>query len=219
MALHFTGAGIMPGPGKDIGASPHSYRMFAAMAPSLAIGFMLMLVAMMAPTLIIPIHHVCAQSFKHRRPRSIALFVLGYGALWLAAGGLLAVIVLTTEAVAPGSHAASAVAIILIGWQCSPIKQQCLNRLHNHLSLAAFGSAADWDALRFGTKHALLCVGSFWALMLFPMLLHHGHLPAMAVATFMVISERLDQPAPVRWEVRVPSKLARILVAQARIRL
>ena len=99
------------------------------------------------------------------------------------------------------------------------MKQRCLNRNHNHRELAAFGLAADVDVLRFGLTHGVWCVGSCWALMLFPMLLSEGHLAAMAVVTFLMISERLEQPQQLRWRVSLRGRLMRAVVGQARIRL
>jgi len=55
--------------------------------------------------------------------------------------------------------------------------------------------------------------------MLFPMLLAQGHLAAMAAVTFLMISERLEQPEPLGWRLRLRGKLMRIAVAQTRIRL
>jgi predicted metal-binding membrane protein len=209
-------------PVTDSGASRASFQMLLAMNPlsSLAAGWAVMLVAMMSPTLIAPIGHILERSFKRRRARSITLFVFGYAAIWMTAGSVLLAAKLVLSLVAPQSYLpAAVVGLIAFVWQCSPIKQRCLNRGHNHSELAAFGIAADLDALRFGISHGGWCVGSCWALMLFPMLLSDGHFAAMAAATFLMISERLEQPSPLSWRLRVRGKLMRILVAQTRIRL
>ncbi len=162
---------------------------------SLIMGWAVMLVAMMSPTLITPFNHIFNCSFKRRRARSVTLFVFGYAAIWMAAGGVLIAATLMLKLLAPQSYLpAVGVGIIAIVWQCSPIKQRCLNRSHNHSALAAFGGAADRDALRFGITHGVWCVGSCWALMLLPMLLLQGHVAAMAVVTCLMISERLERP-------------------------
>lgn len=206
----------------DPGAPPASFQMLLAMNPvsSLAAGWALMLAAMMSPTLIAPISHVRERSFKRRRGRSVTLFVVGYAAIWAAAGVALLGAALVLGLLLPRSYLpAVGVGIIAFVWQCSPVKQRCLNRGHNHRELAAFGTAADLDALRFGVTHGVWCVGSCWALMLFPMLLPQGHFAGMAAAAFVMISERLEQPRPLRWRLRFPGKLTRIAVAQTRIRL
>ena len=209
-------------PVTDSGASAASLQMLLAMNPpaSLLAGWALMLVAMMLPTLIAPIGHIVKRSFKHRRAWSIALFILGYVAIWMATGGVLLSVRLALSLLVPLSFVpAVVVGLVAFVWQCSPVKQRCLNRNHNHRELAAFGLAADLDALRFGITHGVWCVGSCWALMLFPMLLPEGHLAAMAAVSFLMISERLETPQPLSWRLRLRGKLMRIVIAQTRIRL
>ncbi|MBV9924023.1 MAG: DUF2182 domain-containing protein [Acidobacteria bacterium] len=196
--------------------------MLLAMNPvsSLAAGWALMLVAMMSPMLVTPIRHVLERSFKRRRARSVTLFVVGYAAVWMAAGGVLLGARLTSSLLMPRSYLPAVVAgVVAFVWQCAPVKQRCLNRGHRHRELAAFGAAADLDALRFGVTHGVWCVGSCWALMLFPMLLSQGHLAGMAAVTFLMVSERLEQPRPLGWRLRGAGKLTRIVAAQTRIRL
>jgi predicted metal-binding membrane protein len=209
-------------PATDSGASLVSFRMLLAMNPisSLTTGWALMLVAMMSPMLITPIHHIRERSFKRRRARAVTLFVIGYAAIWMAAGGVLIAVRLMLNLLVPQSYLPSVmVGIIAFVWQCSPIKQRCLNRGHNHSELAAFGIAADLDALRFGVTHGVWCVGSCWALMLLPMLLSQGHFAGMAAVTFVMTSERLEQPRRLSWRLRFPGKLMRIAITQTRIRL
>lgn len=209
-------------PVTNSGASLVSFQMLLAMNPisSITAGWALMLVAMMLPTLIAPVQHIVKRSFKRRRARSVALFVIGYAAIWMAAGSVLIAAMLMLNLLVPQSYLpALGLGIVALVWQCSPMKQRCLNRGHNHSELAAFGIAADLDALRFGITHGVWCVGSCWALMLFPMLLVEGHFVAMAAVTFLIISERLEQPRPLSWRLRLRGKLMRILIAQTRIRL
>lgn len=209
-------------PVTDSGASLASFQMMLEMNPlsSLMTGWALMLVAMMSPTLTAPLRHVINRSLKRRRARSVTLFLVGYAAIWMAAGGVLIAVMLMLSLLAPQSYLpAVGVGVIAFVWQCSPAKQRCLNRAHNHSELAAFGIAADMDALRFGITHGVWCVGSCWALMLLPMLLLQGHFAAMAVAAFVMASERLERPRPLGWRLRFPGKLMRILVARTRIRL
>lgn len=196
--------------------------MLLAMNPPalLAAGWGVMLIAMMAPTLILPISHLRLQSFKRRRARAIALFVAGYAAIWMAVGGVLLAGMLAAGFFAPDSYLpAAGVALLAIVWQFSPVKQRCLNRCHAHTGLAAFGVAADLDALRSGASHGIWCAGSCWALMLVPMLLPQGHVAGMAIVTVLTVSERLESPRPPRWRWRGLGKMSRIVAAQARIHL
>jgi predicted metal-binding membrane protein len=109
--------------------------------------------------------------------------------------------------------------LVAFAWQCSPVKQRCLNRCHAHGELAAFGAAADVGVLRFGVTHGIWCVGACWALMLVPLLLPRGHVVAMVAATVLIVSERLEQPRPLRWQIRGAGKALRIAIAQARLRV
>jgi predicted metal-binding membrane protein len=186
----------------------------------MAAGWALMLVAMMAPALIPPIRHIHLRSFLRRRARSIAIFLAGYAAMWMVIGGALLAAVLTLQMFAPRPYLpAAGVGLVALLWQISPIKQSCLNRCHAHAELAAFGAAADFDALRFGATHGIWCVGSCWALMLLPMLLPRASIAAMAVIAVFVISERLERPMPPSWRWRGLGKAMRIVIAQSQMRL
>ena len=209
-----TGAGAMPWPA--------SLQMLLAMNPPafLAAGWGLMLVAMMAPVLIQPVYHIRRRSFTQRWARSIGLFVAGYAAVWMAAGGVLLAIELAVIVLAPQSYLpAAGLLFIALVWQFSPVKQRCLNRCHAHGELAAFGVAADWDALRFGITHGMWCAGSCWALMLLPLLLPRGPLLAMAGVAVLIFSEKLERPRPLGWRCRGFGTVTRIVLAQVRIRL
>ena len=187
---------------------------------SAAVDWALMLAAMMLPLLIAPVRHVRERSFARRRPRAIALFLAGYVAVWLVAGiFLLSALALLNQIAAPGSsRPVMLVAVIAIVWQFSPAKQRCLNRCHAHPELAAFGSAADIAALRFGAVHGVWCVGSCWALMPLPMLISRMPIAAMGVLTLLLFAERLDSPMPPRWRWHGVGKAARIAVAQLGMR-
>ena len=209
-------------PATGSGAMPVTFQMLLAMSSpmSLAAGWALMLVAMMSPVLIPPVLHIRLGSFTHRRARSVALFVTGYAAIWMAIGGvLLAIEIMVHLFISEWYLPAVSMVLIALVWQLSPFKQRCLNRCHANSELAAFGAKADFDALRFGMTHGTWCVGSCWALMLFPMLLPRGHVVAMAIAAALMFSERLEQPRPPCWRWRGFGKAGRIVVAQARMRL
>jgi predicted metal-binding membrane protein len=120
--------------------------------------------------------------------------------------------------IAPDSLLPAVVAAaIAIVWQFSPFKQRALNRCHSHRALAAFGSAADLGALRFGWTHGIWCVCSCWALMLLPLLAPRGHLAAMAIVSLWMLAERFERPMAARWRLRAPVTAARIVIAQARM--
>jgi predicted metal-binding membrane protein len=58
---------------------------------TLAAGWALMLAAMMLPLVVAQLRHVRERSFARRRARAMLLFVLGYLAVWTAAGMVLQV--------------------------------------------------------------------------------------------------------------------------------
>jgi predicted metal-binding membrane protein len=170
---------------------------------SLAYGWLVMLVAMMGPMTLPALYRIRIGSFVSRRWRSSALFLASYVLVWMVAGSVLTVAELVAKWRAPGSYG-PAVVVGLVGlvWQMSPFKQRCLNRCHAHPSLAAFGLAADRDAFKMGLGHGRWCVGSCWAIMLFPMLLPEWHLTAMAAATLVMLCERLEPPMTPTWRLR-----------------
>jgi predicted metal-binding membrane protein len=198
-----------------------SFQMLLAMnAPAhLAAAWSLMLVAMMSPVLIQPIRHIRLRSFTHRRARSIMLFVTGYAAIWMTFGGVLVSIILAAKLLPESYLVSGGMVLIASIWQFSPIKQRCLNRCHAHAELAAFGVAADFDALNFGLTHGIWCAGSCWALMLFPMVLPRGQVLAMAAVAVLIFVERLEQPTPPCWRWRGIGKAIRIVLVQGRIRV
>jgi predicted metal-binding membrane protein len=206
------------------GTAAHSHHA-AALAggnapPALALGWALMMAAMMGPLLIPPIRHVRDRSFARRRARAIALFAAGYLAVWMLAGiVLLGLAWEIRQAIPELSVQLMLAAVVAVVWQFSPAKQRCLNHGHAHPYLPAFGRAADIGALRFGLTHGVWCAGSCWALMLLPLLISRGHLIAMAAVTLWLSGERLERPLPPRWSLQLPRKATRLVAAQARMRL
>lgn len=182
--------------------------------PGIMLGdWTVMLGAMMLPLLRAPISHVRHRSFSHRRVQAITLFLAGYGAVWVTVG--LAVQLGLGHVLTSNVYIFTAV---LVAWQCSPIKQLCLNRRHAHPELAAFGWAADRDTVLFGVSHGAWCLGSCWLLMLLPLLfIAWWHAAAMVAVTLLMAAEQLEQPLPPRWKIRAPIRGARIVLAQARI--
>jgi predicted metal-binding membrane protein len=186
----------------------------------LASGWALMVAAMMSPLVIAPLRHVHDRSFARRRARSMLLFAAGYTAVWMIAGAGLQAMALAARWAAPASLAglglAAAAAIL---WQVSPAKQWCLNRCHRRPHLAAFGAAADRDAVAFGLTNGASCAGACWALMLLPLVVGRGHVLAMIAVALFVFAERLERPVPLAWRWRGPGKALRIAIAQSRLRL
>jgi predicted metal-binding membrane protein len=171
---------------------------------SAGLGWMLMIVAMMLPMSIPALAHIRLSTFAHVRWRAMALFLAGYGAVWLLAGWVMKAIDMLLRNAATDLHltAVATAAVLALVWQVSPAKQRCLNRCHDHRPLAAFGWPAARDALGLGLRHGTWCVGSCWALMLLVLLLPQGHVAGMVAAAVLMYGERLDPPRPPAWRLR-----------------
>ena len=187
-------------------------------ATDLALGWGLMLVAMMTPLVMAPLRHVYDRSLARRRARSMLLFAAGYIVVWMTAGAALAALALTLRWAMPDRRACLALGgLVAVAWQVSPAKQWCLNRCHAKPRLAAFGMAADRDALGFGLTLGASCAGACWPLMLLPLIVGHGHFWAMIGVTLFAFAERLERPASLAWRWRGPGKALRIAIAQVRL--
>ncbi len=183
-------------------------------------GWLLMVVAMMLPKLMTPIQLIYQRSLKRKRLISIHLFVAGYVAVWTVAGILMSIIIIGIGAFMQGSYTPAIIlGIIAIIWQCSPWKQLFLNLGHDHKNLSAFGWKALRDAFSYGMSHGLWCVGSGWALMLFPMLLPDWHNLAMFVVTLIMFSEHLETASVVKWKFDMRLKLFGYIFAQSKMYL
>jgi predicted metal-binding membrane protein len=179
------------------------------------LGGALMVVAMMVPLLGPPIGHVLASSLARRRARSVAEFLLGYLGPWVVVGACLMALP-ALLGTGPGPTVAAALIVAAI-WQFSPAKQRCLNRLHGHPALPAFGPSADRAALRFGLTHAGWCIGACWSLMALAVVVPGWSLLAMALVTAWLAAERLERPELPTWRLRVPGRALRLVLAQIEI--
>jgi predicted metal-binding membrane protein len=180
----------------------------------LALGWALMVIAMMLPLALSPLRHVRVRSFARRRERSTLLFVVGFVAVWMAVGVILQTVALIARWATPGPLLCLVIAIVAaLLWQVSPAKQWFLNRCHQRPALAAFGFAADLDAFGFGIKNGAGCAGACWALMLPMLLAGQGAFALMVAAGLFSFAESLETPAPLAWRWRGGAKALRILAA------
>lgn len=204
------------------GPSAASLQMLLEMNPfsSQLIGWGMMVIAMMLPKLIIPIQDIYRQSLKRYRFLLSLLFLFGYLTVWMVVGLFMVAVIIGFNLWMPMSNIpALGLLIVAVVWQFSPMKQLFLNKGHDHWTLAAFGWKANKDALFYGVMHGIWCVGSGWAIMLFPMLLSKGHDLAMIVVTFIMISEHLEHPRFPKWNLNLRLRLFKIFIAQTKIRL
>ena len=182
--------------------------------PLLALGWLVMVIAMMLPLALAPLGQVRERSFARRRTRSMLLFAFGFVVLWMAVGVILQALAWSVQWAVPGLLGVALAVAVAFVWQVSPAKQWCLNRCHQRPPMTAFGLTADLDALRFGVKNGAACAGACWALMLPMLLIGQGQLAAMIVVTLFGIAESLETPAPLAWRWRGGGKALRILAAR-----
>ncbi len=224
---HSAPSGSIPATGGAPGIGGHGAHGVGALpagsgpaaSPLTLLGWLLMLVAMMAPLLLPALRHVHARSLPGRRRRSSALLALGYGAAWAAGSLLLIVVAGALRLALPASAAVGAAFAVATIWQFSPAKQRSLNRHHRHPPLAAFGRRADRDALRFGLAKGGWCFGSCWALMLLPLVAPAWQLALMALVSAWMWGESVEPPRAPGWRLATPRRAARIVRARTRAAL
>jgi predicted metal-binding membrane protein len=161
----------------------------------------LMIIAMMTPALAGPFLHLWFRSLSRHRLRSIALFLLGYLSVWLAASVLLFAIALSLVSfTAEVFLAATVAAILALIWHASALRSHCLARCHLRPRLSIFGLGALANPLRFGATHAAWCVTTCWALMLACFCTRDAaHLATMMLGAVVIALERTAQGTFVGW--------------------
>jgi predicted metal-binding membrane protein len=146
-----------------------------------------MIVAMAPPLLLREIGRLWRTSLRRLRRLTLASFVCGYVGIWLLAGLALSTLLgwVTGSAVRIGG------ALVLVAlWHCSPARQRCLNACHRVPTLRVFGTAAQFDALRYGTSTGCYCAATCSLLMLLALLMTDYHLAAMTVTAVVTTLER-----------------------------
>jgi predicted metal-binding membrane protein len=143
-----------------------------------AVGWVVMIVAMMLPSSIPLVVTFAALVRRRRNPaRLVLLLLLGYLAVW-GAFGLAAWIAdrgihAAVDAVPwLAEHPQVIIATTLAGaglWQFSPLRDRCLEACRSPLGFVVNrwqGRSERSEALRMGIAHGAFCVGCCWSLML-----------------------------------------------------
>lgn len=149
-----------------------------------------MSVAMMGPAALAGVRHTGLNSLRWRRGRAMAEFSAAYLAVWAIFGA----VALTVDAALPGGLGTVALAIVLAlaaAWQLTPLKRRWLRGCHRSVPLPPQGWKAELDALRFGLRNGLSCLGSCWCLMLVMAVAPAYHLLWMLALTVVVTAEKL----------------------------
>lgn len=179
---------------------------FAANPPAVVtLTWLTMLVAMMSPLLAQPVAQLRLRSSERRRGRAVALFVLGYFAIWMTAGIALLTVAAALGLLAGGLGlpALTIAAVLAALWQAGPLRQRALNRCHRVPQLSAFSAEADRDCVHFGVTHGLWCAATCSPLMLLPLTSPAFHLPLMLVVSVGLVLERMVPPRRPSWTFRI----------------
>jgi predicted metal-binding membrane protein len=153
-------------------------------------GWALMLLAMMPPLLATPLMHIWRSSLPSRRIQASVGFLLGYGAMWMAAGPLLIALALLLQMVVAENALVVALLVAML-WSASPWHRAALNGGHRMGRLSPFGWAADKNCLIQGLAHGLFCIVSCWAWMVVPLVSGSWHIPMMLLTGAILLAERL----------------------------
>jgi hypothetical protein len=175
------------------------------------------MVLAMAPLLLrAEIGWLWSSTLPRRRVDALAAFACGYAAPWIVLG--LLALAAPAPGFVPATAAFAAGAAVVFAWQCSPLRQRCLDACHARPSTRAFGLGMLVDVARWGGRTGALCTATCGPAMLLAACLPGPlHLPAMAGAVVLGVIERRRLPQrpawrlplgggrPFPWETRTPS--------------
>lgn len=165
-----------------------------------AAAWLVMIGAMMLPSTVPMLALFWAVSARQPRPALVRTAMLGpYFGVWLGFAGLAlagdAAVHAAVDAWAwlearPGLLLGG-VLVLAGGFQFSDLKKACLTSCRSPLSLLweHYGRGAG-AALALGTRHAVLCLGCCWALMLVMFATGTGSLAWMLLLTAVMVAEK-----------------------------
>jgi len=178
-------------------------RGMAGMAGTMGLGlaafvpvWTLMMAAMMLPS-VSPVASLYARTIQGRRAVRIAGLVLGYLAVWAAAGVPaygLAWLAGWLAGTHPSAAHVMAVAVFAVCgiYQLTPLKNHCLAHCRSPLGLLLhYGSYRGWSRdLRVGAHHGGYCLGCCWGLMVILIAVGVMNLVAMVALAALVLVEK-----------------------------
>ena len=175
-------------------AHDHSHHAVTRALPplsSVAVSWMLMVVAMMFPMVLESVRIIAARSLWKRRHRAILEFLAGYLALWTLVGVAASLVIsaLQTQVQLEPAHAAVFGLGVAVCWQLMPAKRRAIIACHRTQPIAPTGWRADRDCFHSGWRVGISCMISCWALMLACTLSGHS-IPVMFCATAIGWTER-----------------------------
>ena len=172
-------------------------------------GWAIMLLAMMPPLVAAPVNHVWEASLPRRRLRAAMMVLVGYAAVWLAAGLVLIPAAIAAMLVLRSAAFPVAFAFALI-WSCSPLAQLARNKCHKVVRIGLKGWSADRDCLRQGATVAPWCIVTCWPWMLAAMVAGTWHVAAMVGVTAVLLMDRILPPARIGWQAPPSTKFLKL---------
>lgn len=185
------GSALLPG---------HHHGPVGASEPAHAIDeqlliWVVMVAAMMLPTTVPHLRYLSFNTRASRRQRSVALFLLGYLAVWLVPGFALSL-------VGPATPGWVAAAILAAGaWELTPLKRRALRRCCRTWPVGYSGPSADTAAVEYGLRHGVICLLVTGPAMVALMLAGHPWWAAVALTIVMAAQKLLERPD--RWRTMV----------------
>ena len=160
------------------------------------LGLILGSVGLMGPLALPATRYVAANSFRARRERAVATFLLSFFTIWLLFGFAASSVIGLVLLVAPLSSSTplnpSLVAALMAAalWQFLPTKRTSLRDCHRTMPLPPRGWAATRACLKFGAVDGARCVMAGGGVMLPMFAATQGHLLLGLIATAVAIGER-----------------------------
>ncbi len=177
--------------GPDVPAGAHMHSIDGQL-----LSWLLMVIAMMLPTAVPHLRYLGFNTRRSRRQRALAVFTLGYLAVWLAPGMLLATVP------APMPAPVLAVAVLAAGaWELTPIKRRALRGCCRTMPVGFAGPSADAAAVEYGLRHGAVCLLVSGPAMAALMLAGHPWWATVALAVVMAAQKLLTRPE--RWRAAV----------------
>lgn len=157
--------------------------------------WLVMVVAMMLPTTVPHLRYLGFNTRTTRRQRTLALFLLGYLAVWTAPGLALAL--------AGPAHPWIVVATVLLAgaWELTPVKRRALRRCCRTWPVGYAGPSADAAAVEYGLRHGVTCLAVSGPAMVVLMLAGHPWWATVALAAVMAAQKLVSRPE--RWRTLV----------------
>jgi predicted metal-binding membrane protein len=162
----------------------------------------LMMAAMMFPS-VAPTAALYAKTFQASRPARVGGLIVGYLAVWAAAGlpayGLAWIAGWLTGTHPGAAHVLGIAAFAVCGvYQLSGLKDRCLTHCRSPLALLLhYGSYRGWSRdLRAGAHHGGYCLACCWGLMVILVAVGMMNILAMVGLALLVLIEKVWAHGP-----------------------